>query len=425
MKDIYVLFGGYTAERQVSVMTGTNVWLKLRNSKHFKPHPFLLAPDKTVWPTPYTLALSHTVEEIWHNCQNAQNMYRKIKPFAEEIQEKLGFKTTKCLSESYKTEPLSLEQFIALAKHNNAFVFIGLHGGMGENGKLQKMLEDANIPHNGSKASASEICMDKFKTAHVLSENSSSIQGLPKITLDLEQGLSETENIWLNAIKQFENISSTIIIKPRYDGCSAGIVRLYNSNDLSTYLDLIKQKVPFIPENTITNQVSIVEISPETGTEFLLEPFIETDQISIDNTQLKHQITTGWIELTVGVLEHNGIYHSLNPSITVTTSHVLTVEEKFQGGTGVNLTPPPESIISKTQTQKICLEIEKASRLLGIKNYARLDIFFNHKTDQLVLIEANSLPALTPSTVIYHQALAENPPLTPRMFLEKLIQQAS
>ena len=39
----------------------------------------------------------------------------------------------------------------------------------------------------------------------------------------------------------------------------------------------------------------------------------------------------------------------------------------------------------------------------------------------MILIEANSLPALTPSTVIYHQALAENPPLNPLKFLEKII----
>jgi len=37
------------------------------------------------------------------------------------------------------------------------------------------------------------------------------------------------------------------------------------------------------------------------------------------------------------------------------------------------------------------------------------------------VIEINTLPGLTPSTVIYHQALAENPPIYPREFLEEII----
>ena len=37
------------------------------------------------------------------------------------------------------------------------------------------------------------------------------------------------------------------------------------------------------------------------------------------------------------------------------------------------------------------------------------------------MIEANSLPGLTASTVIFHQALAERPPLNPAAFLSRLV----
>ena len=37
------------------------------------------------------------------------------------------------------------------------------------------------------------------------------------------------------------------------------------------------------------------------------------------------------------------------------------------------------------------------------------------------MIEANTVPGLTPSTVIFHQALHEQPPLFPRDFLEKIV----
>ncbi|MEI7765615.1 MAG: hypothetical protein WCI93_03465, partial [bacterium] len=39
-KPVSVIFGGHTSERQVSLMSGTNVWLKLRNSKIYEPKPY-------------------------------------------------------------------------------------------------------------------------------------------------------------------------------------------------------------------------------------------------------------------------------------------------------------------------------------------------------------------------------------------------
>ena len=39
----------------------------------------------------------------------------------------------------------------------------------------------------------------------------------------------------------------------------------------------------------------------------------------------------------------------------------------------------------------------------------------------MILIEANTLPGLTPSTVIYHQALAETPSMPPLVFLDRII----
>ena len=52
---------------------------------------------------------------------------------------------------------------------------------------------------------------------------------------------------------------------------------------------------------------------------------------------------------------------------------------------------------------------EKLVTKIGIKGYARIDAFMNVSTGALIVIEVNTLPALTPSTVLYHQALVENP----------------
>ncbi|NDC39249.1 MAG: hypothetical protein EBZ48_14590, partial [Proteobacteria bacterium] len=70
-KRVNVLFGGATAERQVSVMSGTNVWLKLMRSQRYEPHPYLLDLKGRVWELPYAMTLNHTVEEITYICERA------------------------------------------------------------------------------------------------------------------------------------------------------------------------------------------------------------------------------------------------------------------------------------------------------------------------------------------------------------------
>lgn len=43
------------------------------------------------------------------------------------------------------------------------------------------------------------------------------------------------------------------------------------------------------------------------------------------------------------------------------------------------------------------------------------------QTGELIVIEVNTLPALTPSTVLFHQALAQNPVVLPLQLLENII----
>jgi D-alanine-D-alanine ligase-like ATP-grasp enzyme len=125
--------------------------------------------------------------------------------------------------------------------------------------------------------------------------------------------------------------------------------------------------------------------------------------------------------MTVGVLEERGKIRSLSPSITIAEDTILSVEEKFQGGTGVNITPPPKEIIFAKNLNKVKSLIETVAKKIGIRGYARIDIFVQIKTGNIIVIEINTLPGLTPSTVIYHQALAEKKPIFPKEFLELLI----
>lgn len=419
-RPIYVLFGGDNAERQVSLMSGTNVWLKIMQSERFDPIPMLYDRNELIWKLPYSYTLNHTVEEIYNNCISAESIAQKLNPLEKLIQNKLGISFE---PQSFP-EKMPLDQFFTTAKKNNAFVFIAMHGGKGENGTLQSMLEAHGIPYNGSNANVSFLCMDKYLTGQAIAQaNHPEIFSLTKKTFKL----ADTQNyvsqqysaFWESACQELN--TRKLIIKPQHDGCSAGIILLQSAQDFERYCSFIHKEEPFFPANAFTNQNAPIEMPSLHSKEFLLEPYISTDLITIQKHTLNHVSNEGWVELTVGVLEENGVYHALSPSIAVADGAILTLEDKFQGGTGINITPPPPEIISLNATEKIKRLIEYTAKILGIQNYARIDIFFNRISEKIIVIEANTLPGLTPSTVIYHQGLSESPPLTPRDFLEKII----
>lgn len=56
---------------------------------------------------------------------------------------------------------------------------------------------------------------------------------------------------------------------------------------------------------------------------------------------------------------------------------------------------------------------EQVAATLGLRGVARIDAFIQVDTGELVVIEANTIPGLTPSTVLMQQALAEQPPIFP------------
>ncbi len=510
-KPVQILMGGATSERQVSLMSGTNVWLKLRQSKKYKPEPFLLDAQNNVWRLPYHVCLSHTVEEVTRQCESY-----KIKPtfqlplycpdrdskmatcssaclrdkkngletFVQQIRRKLELSLTPTNpNEFFAPEKMSLKQFVRRAN----FVFIALHGGMGEDGTLQKILENARLPFNGPGAEASKLCIDKWATSEFIKKtNMEGVEAIPgaiiktkKIINRLITSLGGSKalkqragNAWIQdflarglfeaglaaalastskrrgrcpelkrgaaEFRSQENPVSKhcllkqasgkflplypLVVKPRGDGCSTGIARLSCAKDPALYLKFIASGAPFIPANTFKNQNAIIEMPPQAPEYLLFEQFIETDELCVKGAKLVHRPKTGWIEITTGIIEHHGRLHAFNPSITVAQGEVLTVEEKFQGGTGVNITPPPSNIIAPQVLGRIKTRLEKLAARLDLHGYSRIDAFVHAKTGNLKIIEVNTLPGLTHSTVFFHQGLAETPPLYPKELLERLIQ---
>lgn len=415
-----ILMGGDNSERQVSLMSGTNVWLKLRHSKLYQPEPYLLDTKGVVWKVPYHLCLNHTVEEIMENCENYPQTKKRLAQFEDRARIRLGLPAKKDRADFFEPKKETLKKFI----DESEFVFIALHGGDGENGNLQRRLKEKNVRHNGSDEKVSRLCMDKGATSSFI--HRARIDGVDSIcgkavTLKSLLPLSSSQvKVFWKELKQIL-VAETIIVKPSADGCSTGIVHLYSSSDLVRYLEFISQNVPSIPKGTFRGQEDIIEMPTTVPDDILFEKFIETDVLRVRNGKLKYRRTTGWIEVTVGVVGSRGKVQAFNPSITVVEGEVLSVEEKFQGGTGVNITPPPREIIRPAILKKVRERISTVAKKVGIEGYARIDAFVNVKNGNLLIIEINTLPALTPSTVFYQQALAEKPPLYPRQLLEELI----
>jgi D-alanine--D-alanine ligase len=419
-KPVRVLFGGKTAERQVSVMSGTNVWLKLLQSERYAPAPYLLDKDLNVWKLPYAFCLNHTVEEITDMCRYAEYTFSRNDLLREKTVMRLSPREQEISETNFMPQQLSLIEFLSETER----LFIALHGGIGENGELQKLCEERGIVFNGSSSACSMVCMDKYKVGEVVkSLKDSHIASAEKYVLDTQliQGKSATalDAIWGDISKVLS--CEQIIVKPIGDGCSAGVALLVSDKDLEKYLEYLRTGVKTIPLGVLEQQHGPIEMPESTPDKLLFETFIGTDVLSVVDNQLRWEKKTGWVEVTVGVLGLLGQLHCFNPSITIAANAVLSVEEKFQGGTGINITPPPVEYVSTAVVEKVKSHITKVAQALGISGYSRIDAFMNISNGDVIIIEANTLPALVPSTVIYQQALAEKPPISPYRLLEKIL----
>lgn len=431
---VNVLFGGATSERQVSLMSGTNVWLKLRSSPQYDAKPFLLDLDHNVWQLPYALTLNHTVDEIADNCHNAQRDEKRLHQLVEKVRLRLALDPDEANAPFFIPKKISLAEFLKESRRQNAFIFIGLHGGMGEDGTLQKMLTDKGLKFNGPREKASRLCMDKYATICALKgletkgiftpqQSTHSLNDLTKLKT------SSALNAFFKKIQKKVDCRR-LIVKPLGDGCSSGVACLNSAQDLKNYLYYAAHNAPTIPPHTFKNQLGPIEMPLQKINTLLFENFIKTDAIRIKGNRLKWKRKNGWIEVTVGVLQEKATsknhkkthLKALSPSLTVASGQVLSVEEKFQGGTGINITPPSANIVKPKALEKAKKSIELIAKILKLEGYSRIDTFLHVDTGDLIVIEVNTTPALTPSTVLFHQALAENPPIYPRELIEKLIE---
>lgn len=331
-----VLLGGSSNEREISLESGRNVCYKL------SPQQYAVTP----------LFVSSTNElHIISQRLLVQNATQEIEELVDT------------------TKPLEWDKLPALFD----FIFIGLHGGIGENGSVQGTLEMLGLPYNGSPVLTSALCMDKYRTNELLNAHGIAI---PHHALIAHKEWQQTTN-------KTCPLTFPVVVKPHDDGCSVLVQKADNQSEF---------------------EKAVACIFAGNKTHALVEEFI---------------IGT---EVTIGVIGNDRPL-ALPPSQSIAAKGILSIEEKFLPGAGENQTP---ALLPDAALQLIQKTAEQVFVALGCKGYVRIDCFYQDAQqsptgeERVVIIEPNTLPGLTPATCLFHQAAEIG--IKPMDFVDLIVQ---
>jgi D-alanine-D-alanine ligase len=223
-------------------------------------------------------------------------------------------------------------------------LFLALHGGQGEDGTLQALLDLTRVPYTGSGHLASALAMDKD-----LSKKLFRAAGVP--TAD-----------WLMAPASVDEVRSAlgfpVIVKPSKQGSTVGLTLVKQPNMLPAAIE---------------------------------EAFQFDDEVMIE------QFIAGR-ELTVGILGDEAL-----PVGEIIPKHeIYDYECKYTAGMAEERFPAD---LSPSETAIIQALARRAFDALKLRGYARID--FRMATDgTFFCLEANTLPGMTQLSLIPQAAAA-------------------
>lgn len=391
-KRVAVFMGGYSTERHISVESGRNIYEKLASSSKYQPFPVFVTGDDH----------AHTLHVIPINVMlkdNADDIREKVFHFKRAaVVEKIIVECKSIIEKYGNSQNLFAPKQITykqLAKMADA-VFIALHGRPGEDGTVQKELNKLRIPYNGSGVESSQITINKFETNKLLRAKG----------FNVAEHMLVYDTDWKKDSKKviaaIEKIGYPLIAKPADDGCSSAVKKIKTRAELVNYAEgVFRNTINITP--ALANKLGLKpkEEFPKKNY-FLVEGFI-------DRNNAAH-----FLEITGGMLtsyDAKGklVYESFEPSEALAEGEILSLEEKFLAGQGQNITPARYHKNEKTrlaiskQVQQVLVE---GAKVLNVQGYCRIDAFVRidkKNKPEVVFIEVNSLPGMTPATAIFHQ----------------------
>jgi D-alanine-D-alanine ligase len=308
--------GGTSSERDVSLATGVRVTEALRSRGH---HVMPVDPARgAIGEDEYRALLTGTVVQVEPPSREAlRRMNREALP-----------KLATTLPRQGETD----------------VVFLGLHGGWGEDGTIQALLDLSGVPYTGSGRLASGLALDKDVSKHLFRQ----------------AGVTTAD--WLLAPASVEQVRERlgfpVIVKPANEGSTVGL--------------------------------SIVK-TPEA-----LQPAID-EALRYDPQVMIEQFIAGR-EMTVGILGDIAL-----PVGEIIPKHeIYDYECKYTAGMAEEVFPADLTDAERARVQREALDAFRALKLSG---YARID--FRMSTDgTFFCLEANTLPGMTQTSLIPQAAAA-------------------
>ncbi|UYZ64751.1 D-alanine--D-alanine ligase family protein [Hymenobacter weizhouensis] len=410
---VAVIMGGYSSERHISVESGRNIYEKLSSSVKYEPMPVFLTGNSQgfrLYVLPINVMLKDNADDIREKVEHLEAGHG-LHPILERIR-----REAQAITSTYAGQPtaqprrVSFEELAGMVDE----VFIALHGRPGEDGALQRELEKYGLPYNGSGVESSSITINKFETNRRLRQ-----AGLRVAEHRMASRLewqADPEGFYRSLETQFRY---PFIAKPADDGCSSAVKKIKNRAELEAFTRLIfRDQEDLTPQEATTLSLGFKEEFPRKDA-FLVETLIDRDGaahfLEITGGLLTHWSESG--ELQIEVFE---------ASEALATGEVLSLEEKFLAGEGQNITPAryaPEPAERQRISEEVKKELRRVAEILNIQGYARIDAFVRARQNgavEVIIIEVNSLPGMTPATCIFHQTALAG--YTPYDFIDQILE---
>ncbi len=245
-----------------------------------------------------------------------------------------------------------------IQESNIDLAFIALHGRFGEDGTIQKMLEEMKVAYTGSNARASEQSMDKIASKELFRSNNIPTPPYKVFFKEQASGNIGLDN-GLDAEVYFKELGMPLVVKPFDEGSSIGLSIVDNKTDFFKAL------------NT---------------------SFKYSDKVIIE------QYIPGR-EITVGILEDKPL-----PVVEILPKkRFFDFEAKYQKGlTEYKVPAEIEKDIYKA-CQDVALGAHKA---VGARFFSRVDMILSTENNPVVL-EVNTIPGLTEMSLLPKAAQAK------------------
>ncbi len=240
----------------------------------------------------------------------------------------------------------NLEQALDTLPVDNPVFFLALHGGEGEDGTVQRLMEERGIPFTGSGSEASAAAFDKGRAKECVAGQ-----------VQIAESRIASSAVEVRAVaNDLLSRHDRIVLKPLAAGSSRGLFFVQRGDDLDSIIEQIEAlNIPYIVEQFISGR-----------------------------------------ELTVGVIDQGrGPVALPVVEIVIERGFSFDYESKYLGKGSREICPAEIDDETAASAQRTALAAHIA---LGCEGYSRTDIMA--AADGPYFLELNTLPGMTSSSLV-------------------------